>query len=716
MSQIPASTPFGESSRTGTDLGHPPGLFLLFFVEMWERFSFYGMRALLIFYLIKGFLKADDEKAYAIYGAYGALVYATPYIGGMLADRFLGARLAVIWGGLLMAAGHLLMTIEAPWALYGALGLLIAGNGFFKPNISTMVGSLYPAGSPRRDAGFTIFYMGINLGAGLAPLACGYVGERYGWHYGFGLATLGMLLGVATFVAPAGLARLLILGASLAGVATMFWSTAGDLLQMTLNLPIAIALLVAGFVSFVKLGAGQVPGDLGRPRDAAGNPVAARMVIPILLASLVAIVPFALLVAGSDIPVLTLDTSALNALAAWIPATLEFTAAELLLYAVGIFAFGSILLSALAAESLERGRMFAIVILCFFSMLFWAFFEQGGSSVNNFTDRNVDRVAGGVAVVEGQVCSDVAVTQEFLGVEVAGRTWTLEDISAAQVAADKKDGYVRLEFKATEADAAAGVTVDGKPVEPGTVYPYVRTWREFLAVAAPPAARVSPSESLPALPEEETLASGLVSFTADGGDVASGLVISGNEVKASVFQAANPIFILLFGPVFSWLWGALGRRDPSPGIKFGLGLVQLGLGFGCFWMGAKAADSNGMVAMSWLVMGYLFQTTGELCLSPVGLSLVTKLSPVRVVSTIMGAWFLATSFSHILAAAIAGLTGVGGEEGGAIPPPSETVGTYGGVFGFIAAAAIGIGFFLFLISPLLNRLMALDAEESARKA
>jgi POT family proton-dependent oligopeptide transporter len=183
MSQInpPVDAPFGNPIHPGED-GHPPGLFLLFFVEMWERFSFYGMRALLTFYLIKGFLKADDEKAYAIYGAYGALVYATPYIGGVFADRFLGARLAVIWGGILMAAGHLLMTIEQEWALYGALGLLIVGNGFFKPNISTMVGSLYPRGSSRRDAGFTIFYMGINLGAALAPLVCGDVGEKFGWH------------------------------------------------------------------------------------------------------------------------------------------------------------------------------------------------------------------------------------------------------------------------------------------------------------------------------------------------------------------------------------------------------------------------------------------------------------------------------------------------------------------------------------------------------
>ena len=174
--------------------GHPTGLFTLFFAEMWERFSYYGMRALLTFYMIKGFLGYNDKKAYAVYGAYTALVYMTPYFGGMLADRILGARRAVVLGGLLMAAGHLLMTIENSVAFFGALGLLIAGNGFFKPNISTMVGGMYPQGSEKKDAGFTIFYMGINLGAAMSPIVCGYVGETYGWHYGFGIATIGMLI------------------------------------------------------------------------------------------------------------------------------------------------------------------------------------------------------------------------------------------------------------------------------------------------------------------------------------------------------------------------------------------------------------------------------------------------------------------------------------------------------------------------------------------
>ena len=686
MSQInpPLDEPFGNPIHPGKD-GHPPGLFLLFFVEMWERFSFYGMRALLVFYLIKGFLKADDERAYAIYGAYGALVYATPYLGGIFADRFIGARLAVIWGGILMAAGHLLMTIEQEWALFGALGLLIVGNGFFKPNISTMVGSLYPAGSSRRDAGFTIFYMGINLGAALAPLVCGYVGETYGWHYGFGLATIGMLLGLATFIAPQGLTRALILVACLASVVTMAVTTSGDLLQMLLNLPVAIALIAAGCVAFVKLGQGGLPYEVGLPRDSAGNLMRPRMVVPIMIGTIAAVAPLALLVSHSQYATYVLNV-------------------------MGVLAFGSILVSAFSAQALERGRLFVILILCFFSMLFWAFFEQAGSSVNNFTDRNVDRVVGDVAVQEGKTYSDVAVTQEFLGVEVLGRTWTLDDISAAQSALTAGDGYVVLEFKATEADVAAGVTVDGAPVVKDTSYTHVLSWSAFATGAAPPAARVKLPEkrdSLPTLPTAERAAAGRVTFTADAGDVASGLGISGEEVKASVFQALNPMFILMLGPVFSFLWGALGRRDPSAGVKFGAGLVQLGLGFACFWMGAKSADSNGMVAMSWLVLGYLLQTTGELCLSPVGLSLVTKLSPVRVVSTIMGAWFLATAFSHILAAFLAKLTGVK-DAGGAIPPPSQTVGTYGEVFGLIAILAVAAGFILFVLSPMLRKLMALE--------
>ena len=184
---------------------HPRGLMLLFFVEMWERFSFYGMRALLTLYLtLELFKNLQDplkrSTAIGIYAAYGALVYATPFLGGLIADKFLGHKKSVIWGAILMALGHFVMAIESEFWLYIALAFLIMGNGFFKPNISSMIGGLYKDNDARRDGGFTIFYMGINLGAFLAPLVCGTIGELYGWHWGFGIAGIGMVLGLILFV------------------------------------------------------------------------------------------------------------------------------------------------------------------------------------------------------------------------------------------------------------------------------------------------------------------------------------------------------------------------------------------------------------------------------------------------------------------------------------------------------------------------------------
>ena len=199
-----------QAPSQNTLFGHPTGLFTLFFAEMWERFSYYGMRALLVFYMIKGFLGYGDKEAYAVYGAYTALVYATPYIGGMLADRLGGPP----GRGARRSFDGWRSPVDDPrkrnHLLFG-VGPAHCGQWFFKPNISTIVGSLYPDGSPKRDAGFTIFYMGINLGAAMSPVICGYVGETYGWHYGFGLATAGMLVGLAVFVAPRWLTQVLIL-------------------------------------------------------------------------------------------------------------------------------------------------------------------------------------------------------------------------------------------------------------------------------------------------------------------------------------------------------------------------------------------------------------------------------------------------------------------------------------------------------------------------
>lgn len=613
---------------------HPPGLLQLFFVEMWERFSFYGMRALLVFYLIKDFMKASDERAYAIYGAYGALVYATPFLGGFFADKVIGARAAVIFGGLLMAAGHLVMSVRHEWALFMALALLICGNGFFKPNISTMIGELYPERSAKRDAGFTIFYMGINLGAALAPLICGFVGETYGWHYGFGLATAGMLLGVATFVVPNIVARSLILGASLATVAGMLWLGRDRPLELAINLPVGLALLAAGLIAFVALGHGGLPDHVGRPKEEARRQPGISLG-GITLPKSVAIYAGTLLA----VPII-----------AWI-VWMRGGTAGYMLSVFGILALGYILYEMLRGTRIERQRLTVVLVLTFFSMLFWAFFEQAGSSVNNFTDRNVDRVVGDQRPVLGRTYEGVVVTQEFLGHDIAGRTWTLADIDRAQKA--------RLE--ALKSDPVTTV---------GTVTITIESQRHLH------------------------------------------LGVGGTELKASIFQAVNPIYILIFGLPFSFLWGWLGARgrDPSPPVKFSLGLAQLSLGFGAFWLGARQSDEMGMVAVSWLLLGYLLQTTGELCLSPVGLSMVTKITPTRLVSTVMGAWFLATAFSHLLAAAIAKLTQVTGEEGGAesIPPPWETVHVYGDVFGKVAIAAMISAVVLLMIAPLLNRWMHMD--------
>lgn len=673
-------------------LGHPSGLFLLFFVEMWERFSYYGMRALLVFYMTKGFLKLDDKSAYAIYGAYTALVYATPFIGGMLADKLLGARRAVVLGGMLMAAGHLLMTIEDKMAFSVALALLICGNGFFKPNISTMVGALYPPGSSRRDGGFTIFYMGINLGAAMSPLICGYVGETFGWHYGFGLATLGMLTGLVTFVAQRGVSQILIGMTALVTAGSMIVFHFHDTTQLIVNAPVGIALIVAACISIAALAGGGLPADVGRPP----NPERLKKLALLVYVGTGLAVPLAAILVQK------------NAIAGILLAV--FGGAALLI----------LLADALRAERVERERMIVILILMFFSMLFWSFFEQAGSSVNNFTDRNVDRIIGGrvlTAADVGQQLKQVPITSAFLGRKVADRDWNLKMIDAAQsaaraavVEAPENASVATIQASANIAALKAVDALSNKPADAG---------KEPTKEPEVPAEKaVEAGQSWNARLNRALLAKELHPQL-ESVDVAPemvGMKVDGREVKASIFQAVNPVVILAFGLPLTLIWTLLAayRIEPNTAIKFAMGLIQLGLGFGAFWLGAQNCSQHGMVAMGWLLLGYTLQTTGELCLSPVGLSMVTKLSPTRMVSTVMGAWFLATAFSNYLAGIIATLTGVGHGNGAekAFPHPIETVHVYGGVFAQIAVAAIASGILLLVLSPLLVKWMHTEVQES----
>jgi len=669
MTSTPATASTGSGPQTVTLGGHPTGLFALFFAEMWERFSYYGMRSLLVLYMIKGFLSYGDNDAYKIYGAYTALVYMTPFFGGMIADKLLGARRAVILGGVLMALGHLVMTIEHQSFFYAALGLLIIGNGFFKPNISTIVGGLYPEHSPQRDSGFTIFYMGINLGAAMAPLICGYVGETYGWHYGFGLATVGMLIGLGVFIMPTLIARTQILVGAIATAIAMV-ALQDNMLLLLVNGFVALALVVSGVTAFIALGREGLPVNAGGPR----NPelLARRILGPVTLdvavylGALIVVPAVSLLVMLNRtvqiIPKETIERlseggSAVTMLAATLLGEVS-TPTGLTLAITGVIALAYLVIEGLRSTRVEQHRLIVIVTMMFFSMLFWAFFEQAGSSISLFTDRNVDRVTEVQVVTADDVGKTLSITpnQEQLGYHMGEQLFTMTVL-------DK----LKEEHKAS-ANADEPLTVQ---------------------------------------------------WPVDAEDI--GMGFGGSEVPASIFQSANPIFIIVFGLVFSALWNFLARKnlEPSTPVKFALGLAQLGLGFVALWYGATHATDRGMVGVSWLLLGYLLHTTGELCLSPVGLSMVTRLSPARLVSTVMGAWFLATAFSAYLAAVIAALTGVseGGEgEALGIPAPVDTLEVYGSVFGTIGAASLVSALLLFVLAPLLRKGMHEDIDDDPETA
>jgi proton-dependent oligopeptide transporter, POT family len=477
-------------------IGHPKGLFLLFMAEMWERFSYYGMRALLIFYLVQHWLFSKSEAS-IIYGAYTALVYITPVVGGYLADRYIGQRKAVLFGAVLLTFGHFFMAFEGGGGqddpiinvFWLALALIIVGSGFLKANISVIVGQLYSRTDIRRDPAYTIFYMGINVGAATASIICGYLGQTYGWQYGFGLAGFGMLLGLVFFV----LGKPLLLGR-------------------------------------------------GEPKDPAK------------------------IAGGKEWGIYGLGL----AMVALCWTAIQYQA--LVGYVLGAFGGGLVLYVLFTAvtklPSQERDRIFAAMFLILTSIVFWALFEQAGSSLNLFTDEYVD-------------------TQ---------------------------------------------------------------------------------------------------------------------GVNASMFQSINAIYIVLLAPLFAMLWQGLARKgaEPSTPMKFGLAVIQVGLGFLVLVWGATSVGIDVPTPVLFIFLIYLLHTTGELCLSPVGLSAMNRLAPAHMASLIMGTWFFASATGNFAAGLIAAATGAEGLDEAAgktiVLDVYSTVGWY--------AVAIGVG--VMVISPLIKKLMHLD--------
>jgi POT family proton-dependent oligopeptide transporter len=491
----------------------PKGLYILFFAEAWERFSYYGMRALLVLYLVNQ-LKYSREDALALYGTYTGLVYLTPILGGYLADKLLGRRKAVIIGGSVMALGHLAMAFEP--MLHIALGLLIIGNGFFKPNISTIVGGLYRKGDPRRDGGFTIFYMGINLGAFFSPIVCGMLGEKVGWHYGFGAAGIGMVFGLLTFL-----------------WGQRFFGTVGfpPHVEATADTRLGlkdwrdIGLFVGGSCAFV-VGFLQIWKVAGPAWGAL--PTLGRLAIGAALVAAVILGPrLRRALAGGSDPSRATNKNDPDADR---PFTTE-----------------------------EWHRIAVIFILCAFVIFFWMGFEQAGGTMTLFADTQTDRHLFG--------------------------------------------------------------------------------W----------------------------------------------------EIPASLFQSINPLVIVALAPVFSIMWTRLDKSKYalSTPTKMAIGMIILGLGFVVLYIGQQIANKTGSVGPLWLTAVYFIHTVGELCLSPVGLSMVTKLSPVRIVSLMMGTWFISSAVANYLSATLEGILAKWN-----VP-----------LYGFLVASSIGAGVLLLLLTPLLKKWM-----------
>jgi POT family proton-dependent oligopeptide transporter len=431
----------------------PPGLFLLFGVEMWERFSFYGMRAFLTLFLISsaGGFGWSKEQASHLYGWYQGLVYLTPLLGGYLADRLIGTHRSIIIGGIIIAAGHFCLAVPAKPTFFIGLALIILGTGFFKSNISTMVGQLYSEKDRRRDAAFTIFYMGINLGASIGQIICPKLADRYNWHVGFSAAGFGMVLGLVVYLA----------------FKRRFLGTIGD-----------------------------VPASrVGRRKDSARQPLTAE----------------------------------------------------------------------------EKKGVTAIAILAFFNIFFWMAFEQAGSSMTFFAEERTRRM--------------------FLGIN-------------------------------------------------------------FLA---------------------------------------------------PYFQSVNSLSVILLAPVFAWTWTRLAARGraPSTPVRFALGLFLLGSGFIVLVMGARVSDGGARVSPLWLIVTYVLHTCGELCLSPVGLAMVTKLAPARFASLMMGAWFFSMFISDLLAGLLAGT--VEKIEKGRV---FHLLGGQADFFLMFVVSTFAAGIALLAISPVVKRLMA----------
>ncbi|MGJ5642509.1 peptide MFS transporter [Formosa sp. S-31] len=466
-------------------MGHPSGLFVLFFTEMWERFSYYGMRAILVLFLTSALVDGgwawSREDALGLYGTYTMLVYFSPILGGYLADKLLGYRKAVAIGALIMTLGHAAMAFDTPWSLYLGIALLVAGNGLFKPNITSIINGVYKNAQDKKDGAFTIFYMGVNAGSFLGILLCGYIGEKLGWHYGFGLAGIFMFLGMVQFY------------------------------------------LAQNIFGRIGLSPKEIAADVEEP--------------------------------------VNIETQSEK---------VEETAE--------------------VASHVQRDRYIVVGILAFFTIFFWAAFEQAGGSMTIFASDYTNRVLEGGAANAFRIANTLITIVPLMII-----TFVLLQLF--------KITFSKYKFS----NLALGLSF--------TIIWCIVIWMLKNQYA-----------------DEST------------------------EIPASWFGILNSFYIIAFAPLVSKIWES--RFNPPATVKFGMGLVLLGVGFGVLAYGSSTIPQGAQtasVSIIWLILAYLFHTLGELSLSPVGLSYVSKLVPAAKIGLMFGLWYIAIGLGNKAAGSMGGL-------------------------------------------------------------
>lgn len=672
-------------------LGHPAGLFVLFFTEMWERFSFYGMRVLLINFLTIAAVGSNPgwewsaENAGALFGTYAGLLYLTPIVGGLIADKLVGYRWAVVIGCIIMTLGHASMAFETELSLYLGLGLLVIGTGFFKPNITSVISEMYKDLPEKKDGAYTIFYMGVNAGAFFGMMLCGYVAERVGWSYGFGLAGIFMLLGTL-----------------------QFW----------------LAKPLFGNI-------GDVPKKLSKEEKA--NQVKDYKENKFTLIDKVLIV----LTAAIGLLYLINDPSSKIGNINLLPKEFIFPEETLsgpsVIIIIGIILFGILVTSRIKRyETIVRDRMIALIIFAFFTVLFFIPFEQAATSMVLFARDYTDRdLVGNAALIYNIVNTLLTIGPLLIISWVLYLLYknTFKKIPSSNIVLIVCFALVwgavlwmlsqEYKSKAYEAEYQAIAierVIDGEtqtqyvPVTASTVIQptdNVVTQKLVFSSSEP----LEPNQQIAVHEElgkyiyldnqlEEKVTNDYLKANKDSKIIhatISQALEKQVEITVSWFSILNSFFIIAFASFFSKLWES--KYNPSPAYKFGFGLIVMAIGFAILAYGAMAIPQGtaaGMVKVSmvWLILAYFFHTIGELFLSPLGSSYVSKLVPARMIAFMFGMWYLANAIGNKAAGNLGGLVGKFSEE--------HSLSEFFFLFALIPAIA---GVVIILMNKLLKKLM-----------